>query len=434
MKFIKDPIYQEYLHFEQSLLPFIDNPIFKRLKNIKQLGTLHEIFPSATHSRFEHSLGVAYLGETFIKQLYNNSNVPSAPHENIIQCVKLAGLYHDLGHGPFSHIFDNHVLHTLCPNHPYLHHETRSCLLVDTIFSQLSTSSNITGYDIDMIKNMIHPSEYIERYYNCIIANKINSIDVDKIDYLRRDSYHIGLESRFNYRRIINKVKIIDDLIVYNSQVCNDVFDMYYTRYKLHREIYNHIKVKSVERMVADILIHSNDIYNYSSCLDNNKFLSLTDHIIEDIRYTTERSPDIAKSKQLIKNIDNRQFYTCIYKNNTKDKQHAIDFLEDNYSDRKTEDFNITELTFNLCNGQDNPLDKVLFYNNKKPNSICDNSELLIQTLLPTQCEEKLILIYDIEQNSNGMNYMNDIGQNCNDMNDTIGVDPTPSDVCCSIN
>jgi deoxynucleoside triphosphate triphosphohydrolase SAMHD1 len=406
MKFIKDPIYDEYLHFEKKILPFIDNHVFKRLKNIKQLGALHAVFPSATHNRFEHSLGVAHLGESFIEQLYTNSH-PSYKNNTIVQCVKLAGLYHDLGHGPFSHIFDHHVLSTLCPNNPYKDHETRSCLLVEHIFShltehtQLSPDMHITGYDIDMIKNMIHPTHNEHIYYNSIIANNVNSIDVDKIDYLRRDAYHIGFDIQFNYKRIMNKVKLINRQIVYNSQVCNDIFDMYYTRYKLHREIYNHIKVKSVELMIADILLNSNDIYNYCSRLDNIDFLELTDTIIENIRYTKEKSPEISKSKQLIQNIDNRLFYKCIYKNNTNDtndRQCAIDFIEDKYSDRKTDDFTITEVTLNLCNGSDNPLNKVAFYTNKQPDIVCDHSELLTQQILPSQCEETLLLIYDINQ------------------------------------
>ena len=404
MKFIKDPIYSEYLHFDDLMLPFIDNHAFKRLRNIKQLGSLHEIFPSATHNRFEHSLGVAYLGESFIQQLYTNSH-PCYKNNTIIRCVKLAGLYHDLGHGPFSHIFDHHVLSKLCPNNPYKDHEARSCLLVEHIFTNLIEHTqlppsiadmHITGYDIDMIKNMIRPTHDEDIYYNSIIANNVNSIDVDKIDYLRRDAYHIGFDIQFNYKRIMNKVKLINRQIVYNSQVCNDIFDMYYTRYKLHREIYNHIKVKSVELMIADILLHSNDIYNYCSRVDNISFLELTDNIIEQIRYTTESSPEIAKSKKLIQNIDNREFYKCIYKHNTHDKKHANDFIEDNYSDRHKEDFNIIELKFNLCNGIENPLDNVRFYNHKQPNQICSHEDLLIQKLLPSHCEEKLVLIYDI--------------------------------------
>ena len=406
MKFIKDPIYSEYLHFNSNILPFIDNRTFKRLKNIKQLGSLHEIFPSATHTRFEHSLGVAYLGESFIKQLYTNSGISiNTEKKHIIECVKLAGLYHDLGHGPFSHIFDHHVLSKLCPNNIYKDHEERSCLLVEHIFSNLQQQSqlpptsrdlHITGYDIDMIKNMIHPTHNEDLYYNSIIANNINSIDVDKIDYLRRDAYHIGFDIQFNYKRIMNKVKLIDNKIVYNSQVCNNIFDMYYTRYKLHREIYNHIKVKSVELMIADILLNSNDIYNYCSRLDNVGFLELTDNIIEQIRYTTESSPEIAKSKKLIQKIDNREFYKCIYKNNSQDIKHAKDFIKDNYSDRHNDDFNIIELKFNLCNGHSNPLDNVNFYNNKDPSNICSQDDLLVQKLLPSHCEENMILIYDI--------------------------------------
>ena len=104
-KTIYDPIHG-YIHMSGNCLNIIDSVYFKRLQNIKQTGLLYHVFPGATHTRFEHSLGVAYLGEKLMVNLMHKQ-----PHLKItprmIEMVKIAGLCHDLGHGPFSHMFDN---------------------------------------------------------------------------------------------------------------------------------------------------------------------------------------------------------------------------------------------------------------------------------------------------------------------------------------
>ena len=98
-----------FIEIDELALSIIDKPEFQRLKNIKQLGVVHHVFPSATHTRFEHSLGVYYLAGELLVNLKNNQ-----PEINLskreIQLVKIAGLCHDLGHGPFSHLIDNYIL------------------------------------------------------------------------------------------------------------------------------------------------------------------------------------------------------------------------------------------------------------------------------------------------------------------------------------
>ena len=94
-----------HIILDKYVWDFIDTPEFQRLRNLKQLGNTHYIFPSATHSRFEHSIGVAYLSNKLINHLSSESNFEKT--------ITLAGLCHDLGHGPFSHLFDRGVLKTL---------------------------------------------------------------------------------------------------------------------------------------------------------------------------------------------------------------------------------------------------------------------------------------------------------------------------------
>ena len=150
----------------------------------------------------------------------------------------------------------------LAPNNYLVDHEKRSCYILENIFKTLNIR-DFNGYDIDFIKNSIDPQNQLWKYSSQIVANKINSIDVDKFDYLIRDPYYIGFNFTFNYRRLFNRTRLFSDEIHYHESVINDIYDMYYTRYKYHREIYNHKAVKSIELMIADILLESNSQFNF---------------------------------------------------------------------------------------------------------------------------------------------------------------------------
>jgi len=357
-----------HIYIDKQNLKFIDNRWMKRLKRIKQLGLLDHVFTSASHTRFEHVLGVYHLATKYMIHLEKNSEIPNLFTEKEKRCVQLAALFHDLGHGPFSHVFDDSVIKNIDISPEFKHHEGRSLWMVEQIFQELQPS-DFTRADINMIKNMIDPNPSIlyknksgttlynveKPYLYQIVNNKTTGLDVDKFDYLQRDTYHIGLDYSFSPERIFHKSKICPDTgyIIYNSSITGSIYEMFYTRYRLHKDIYNHQTVKIIELMLSDALILSKSKYNFT---DIKSFISLDDSIYNNILFDSSNSISI-KASSILNNIDNRNLYKCLYYGPVKQKNIT---LENTNADKALHKIS---LTFNLCNHVSNPLDNIKFYN-----------------------------------------------------------------------
>lgn len=356
-----------HIHVENCLLKFIDNRWMKRLKRVKQLGLLDHVFSSASHTRFEHVLGVYHLATKYINHLEQNSDNKQLFTEKEKRCVQLAALFHDLGHGPFSHVFDDCVLPNVVIPAEFRHHEARSLWMVDKIFEELSPSEFTPG-DIVMIKNMIEPDKDIlyktasgitqyridKPYLYQIVNNKTTGLDVDKFDYLQRDTYHIGLDYGFSPERIFHKSKICPETghIIYNHSIKGNIYKMFYTRYKLHRDIYNHKAAKIIELMLADSLILSTVKYNFK---DIESLITLDDSIYSRILFdTSDSTPATVRAKELLERIDRRDLYTCLY--------YGPNDSAPIFNPTGNPGIYKITLTFNLCNYDANPLNNVTFY------------------------------------------------------------------------
>ena len=383
-----------YIKIDDDDKKFINNSWMKRLKRIKQLGVLDNVFPSASHSRFEHVLGVYHIAGLYISKLEeNNKRQRKIFTQKEKRCIKLAGLFHDLGHGPFSHVFDNMVLSNIdAADNIYKDHENRSRLITERIFEGMS-ANEFTGYDIDFIKDLIEPLDNMlytdgnniphynikKAYLYQIINNRVTSIDVDKFDYLQRDSKHIGLDYTFNYNRILNKSRVYENNIIYDSSLQNNIFDLFYTRYRLHKDIYNHKKSKILEIMMADALKESN-IYNFNEIITSGDFIELDDTIYNKILHSKDK--DNKKARSILENIENNKLYESVYYGE--------------YTDEILEEYNMNNLesllvNFNLCNGDNDPLRNVKFIDNF---SNCSYG-YLNNRLVPNKFSEKMILIYN---------------------------------------
>ena len=406
MPLIFDTIYGS-IDFDKNDLIFLDNRWVKRMKRVKQLGLLEHVFPGGSHNRFEHIIGVYYLADKYI-DLLNKNNQCHKFTDKEKRCIKLAGLFHDLGHGPYSHIFD-HFLEDYRHSNPYLlyEHEKRSQLIVEEIFKE-TQPNGFTGYDIDLIKKIIEPpSEMIlERNglltYNCekpylfqIINNKLNGIDIDRFDYLQRDAKHIGLDYAFNPDRIFHKSMINSEkTLIYDISLKNNIFDLFYTRYRFHKDIYNHKTVKMIELMLSDALKEINDCVDcpfedkfIDICsTDNNKineeFLYLDDSIYNKLLRNTNKCANREKSKNLIKRIEERNLYKLIYYG-----PYSDDIVS------KYKDSHISKIRFTLSSIENGYLKNIIF-SNKFDNTTSIGLSLK-DRLVPDKNEEIMAIVYN---------------------------------------
>lgn len=384
MVYIFDNIHG-YIHYNTIETTFLDNMWVKRLKRIKQLGLLDHVFPSASHTRFEHSVGVSYLGEKYIESLIKNSK-DFRPSDTDILCVKLAGLLHDVGHGPFSHVFDNVVLQPTS-----ISHEIRSRNIVEYIFKEIGTQKGFSSaYMIDSIKNMIEPESNIYQnnpLYN-IINNTKTKIDVDKFDYLLRDPNHIGLDYSYHYGRIFNKSQVVDSNIVYDESIASNILDLFTTRYRFHKDIYNHTTVKLIELMLGDALIGVRDTYDFDNIVNNENFITLDDSIYSQILFSSNN--EFTNSKNILKRIENRDLYKQIWKGHRAIDQDIDELLNDTCGNYNSADLRHINIDINLCNGADSPLNNVTF-------NIKNDKQDHISNIKPFICENNTVLIYSVK-------------------------------------
>jgi len=283
----------------------INTEEFQRLRNIKQLGCCYYVFPGASHNRFEHSLGVYHLAKKYVSILNKDHEFFNESEE---RCVKTAALIHDIGHGPFSHLFDD-----LLPEEK--NHEYRSGELFKLM--NMNYSLGFSEDETSMILGMIFPEKAQipeeKKYLYQIVSNK-NGIDVDRFDYIMRDIKMIGLNYGIEYERIMNKSKIVDGGIHYSEKTKTHIEDFFRTRFIMYKEVYNHPSVRGIEFMMKEFIEGIEPVFGIKETVnaDNwERFIELTDSLI-DIIYFIPTNYNIKELINILHRIKVRDTYKSV--------------------------------------------------------------------------------------------------------------------------
>lgn len=393
-KVFNDPIH-ELIKLRPESVRCIDSQPFQRLRDLKQLGLSYYVFPGASHHRFEHSLGVAHLANRIAMHL-KISQPDLGITESDLKVVEVAGLCHDLGHGPFSHVFDNEFLKQ--EGVEGWSHEVMSCEIFDMIVAEkgLLNDEMLTEEEVDRVKAMILagakgvlPEQTGREFLHQIVANGKNGLDVDKFDYLPRDARMCGISIGLNVNRLMQFSKVIDNEICYKWSEYHNVKQVYQTRLEMHQRVYGHRKARSVDLMVVDALRAANPVLKITDKIwDAKEFVKLDDTILKQIEFYGGYNPlwqlgdeddsHILKAQSIIKRLRNRDLYrycgecvipTCEIESSKgstgnwkpPNEQSIADLLPSG-SRVGRDDIIVTSLRLNLTAGNSNPLDNVSFF------------------------------------------------------------------------
>jgi len=303
---IYDPIHG-IIEIDDLSKKIIDTEEFQRLRNIKQLGCCYYVFPGASHNRFEHSLGVYHLAKKYMNILNNPCEYNEYFDSVETRCILTAALIHDIGHGPFSHLFDD-----LLPEEK--NHEYRSGELFKLMNQKYNL--NFTDDEIKLILDIIFPPKNPpkdKKYLYQIVSNN-NGIDVDRFDYIMRDIKMIGLNYGIEYERIMNKSKIIDSEIHYSEKIKTHIEDFFRIRFIMYKEVYNHHAVRSIEFMMKDFITKIEPIFGIKEIVLTDhwgKFIELTDSITDLINFLPQNQI-ILDLIEIMYRIKTRNIYKSI--------------------------------------------------------------------------------------------------------------------------
>ncbi|KAH3743158.1 Deoxynucleoside triphosphate triphosphohydrolase SAMHD1 [Pelomyxa schiedti] len=406
-KVINDPIHG-LICMPQYCLDIIDTPQFQRLRDLLQLGTTYFVFPGASHHRFEHCLGVSHLaglmGERF-KALQPELEI--SDHD--LQLLRVAALCHDLGHGPFSHVFQSWANHHAKIPPGSWDHEEMSCVLLDDLITK--NSLDYSTEDVKFIDNMIKgqsppkeplPSKEPRAWMFDIVHNSRNSVDVDKFDYLGRDAHMLGIKSSYDCSRLITYSRVINNEVCYHAKEVYSIYEMFHTRYTLFKRVYSHRVGKAIDYMISDVLTLADPYLHISEALfDPTRFTGLTDCILRDIEFSV--NPDLKPARDIICNLRKRNLYrmaveaivpTRAAQETSNLTEEALSLCAPSDSPLSSRDIIIQNLHLNYSMNSVNPVDNVHFFSSFDANESFSINRAAVSLLLPDTFEERALRIY----------------------------------------
>ncbi|XP_066482235.1 deoxynucleoside triphosphate triphosphohydrolase SAMHD1 isoform X1 [Tiliqua scincoides] len=439
MKVFNDPIHG-HIEIHPLLVRIIDTPQFQRLRYIKQLGGTYYVFPGATNNRFEHSIGVGHLAGRLVRALGERQPELKIDQRDIL-CVQIAGLCHDLGHGPFSHMFDGRFIPLARPGLKWKH-EKASVQMFEHLIDSNELRPVMEDYglnlseDMDFIKEQI--AGPIETKKGCsswpyrgrteeksflyeIVANKRNGIDVDKWDYFARDCHHLGIQNNFDFERFLKfarvcQVKSKKHICTRDKEVGN-LYDMFHTRNCLHRRAYQHKIGNIIETMITHAFLKADPYirikgsggkeYKISTALDDMEaYTKLTDDIFLKILHSDD--PELAEAREILHKIECRELYKYVGETQpgseeiTKEEYDGLPaeiaaakpktLSQD--MELKAEDFIVDVIYMDYGMKEKNPIDNVHFYCKSDITHAIRITKDQVSNFLPEKFAEQLIRVY----------------------------------------
>ncbi len=292
---IIDPIH-DFIRVYEHEISIIDKPIFQRLRRIRQLSGAHLTYPAAQHTRFEHSLGVMHIASLAGHALNEKGIFKS----DDIEILRLAGLLHDIGHGPFSHLFEEIIQEKKFSHEDY----GKEIILKSEIGDVLSKN----GFDKKLITRIAFGNSKFQ-FMNEIVSGTLSA---DMMDYLLRDGYFTGAEhAKIDHKRITQSLYVHHKKLALERSALYSFESMMYSRYQMFKAVYFHKTVRAAEVMLIEALRLSDDEFGFTS-FNLNEYVKLTDEYVLS-SLISSKSPKLKRARQFAQDYQNRKLLKCVF-------------------------------------------------------------------------------------------------------------------------
>ena len=270
-KIFNDPIYGFIRIPHGIIFELIEHPYFQRLRRITQLGLSYLVYPGAYHTRFQHAIGATYLISKAVQQLRNKGHKITEKED---VAVSIAILLHDIGHGAFSHALEHSIAHEIS-------HEDLSLLFMEKL------NKDFNGQLTTAIK--IFKNEYPKRFLHQLVSSQL---DMDRMDYLKRDSFYSGVqEGIIGSDRIIHMLNVVKDELVVESKGIYSIEKFLIARRLMYWQVYLHKTVLSAENMLIKVLKRAKELSQSGEELFGSSALKLflkNNFTLDDFRLNEE--------------------------------------------------------------------------------------------------------------------------------------------------
>ena len=287
-KIINDPIYG-FITLERGIVfDLIEHPFFQRLRRITQLGLSYLVYPGAYHTRFHHALGCMFLMEKAILQIRNKGHEISFEEE---EALKIAILLHDIGHGPFSHALENSIANNIS-------HEDLSKLFMAKLNKEFDGKLSLA---IQIFNN-----KHSKKFLHQLVSSQL---DMDRLDYLKRDSFFTGVtEGNIGTERIINMLNIVNDQLVIEEKGIYSIEKFLIARRLMYWQVYLHKTVVSAENTLIKILKRAKQLIQNGTDIFSSSALKM---FLKN-NYTANnfiKNDDILET---FSKLDDHDIYSCL--------------------------------------------------------------------------------------------------------------------------
>lgn len=306
---IKDPVHG-YVYITETEKNIIDTYSMQRLRRLRQLAGSEYVYPGANHTRFEHSLGVMYLAG----QVLENPNISRVVSDEEIDMCRVSALLHDCGHGPFSHVFEHLLIKNLGKTH-----EDITAWIIEK--SEVSDKLSKMGYNSKEIAGLavgkLHKKNLA--FLDQIISS---AVDVDKQDFIVRDTYHTGAEYGFvDVYRLIHALDLLGENLAVELGALSALEAFFIARIESFKSIYFHRVGRAAQIMLATAMEKANNELGLTAFKTPEEYLKLDD-------YTVWAALKKCKaSNEIISNLEHRRMLKCAYERTFYEKDAMISNL-----------------------------------------------------------------------------------------------------------